>query len=250
MYHQPLKNKLLIVEGNIGAGKSTILKILGGVLNVSIIPEPTEKWQNVKDGHNVLDLFYKDTKRWAYTFQSYAFLTRLNALFEEQKKASSPEQIFILERSVYCDRFCFAKNCFEAGLMTALEWHIYKEWFAWLVQNFAPRPHGFIYLRTDPTVAHARTSRRHRQEEDGIKLDYLQALHDKHEDWLVNKKEVGTLQDIPVLVLDCNPDFEFDHARREILIGQITAFISSLDELEAGTVSMSNGDKSRFADPV
>ena len=62
--------KVLILEGNIGAGKSTFLKILKNNLNVDIIFEPTDKWQDVENEGNILDLFYKDTKRWAYTFQT------------------------------------------------------------------------------------------------------------------------------------------------------------------------------------
>ena len=115
-------------EGNIGAGKSTFLNILRQNLEVDIIFEPTDKWQNIGTGGNLLDLFYKDTKRWAYTFQSYAFITRVESVLEHQAKSAN-KNVQILERSVYCDRYCFAKNCFEHGNMSALEWQIYKEWF-------------------------------------------------------------------------------------------------------------------------
>src|SRR5271170_5009913 len=112
-----LSPKLLILEGNIGAGKSTLIKLLSPNPNLEVIPEPTDKWQHNAGGENLLELFYKDTPRWAYTFQSNAFLTRIQAIFEQQKK-SPDKEIFLLERSIYCDRFCFAKNCFESGLMT------------------------------------------------------------------------------------------------------------------------------------
>lgn len=201
---------MFVLEGNIGAGKSTLLKILGQHLpDLTIIPEPTNKWQHVgNDDNNILNLFYKDTKRWAYTFQSYAFISRVQAILDFQ--AQQPNNtVSILERSVYCDRFCFAKNCFESGLMTELEWQIYKEWFAWLVESHVPKPAGFIYLRATPETCHARSLKRARSEETGIPLTYFEALHKKHEDWLINKHEIlGTIQNIPVLALDCNDEFE------------------------------------------
>ena len=139
-----LDEKMLILEGNIGAGKSTFLRILKNNLDLNIVFEPTDKWQNVgDDGGNLLDLFYKDIKRWAYTFQSYAFITRVQAQLEYESKKNNKE-IFVLERSVYCDRYCFAKNCFEMGSMSALEWQIYKEWFSWLVEGYMRKPNGFI----------------------------------------------------------------------------------------------------------
>ena len=68
--------KLFILEGNIGAGKSTFLRLAGDTLPLQIVPEPHTKWQQV-GGHNLLEKFYTDTNRWAYTFQSYAFVTRV-----------------------------------------------------------------------------------------------------------------------------------------------------------------------------
>jgi hypothetical protein len=45
---------------------------------VDISPEPVEKWQSVGSAqHNILDSFYRDPHRFAYTFQSYVFITRM-----------------------------------------------------------------------------------------------------------------------------------------------------------------------------
>ena len=224
------QNKLIVVEGNIGTGKSTFLKLLRDRLHVNFIPEPTDKWQTVGKSDNLLHLFYQDTPRWAYTFQSYAFLTRVHAILEHQ--AHTPEHnIHILERSVYCDRFCFAKNCYESGLMTPLEWQIYTEWFAWLVEKYTPRPSGFIYLRTQPEISHQRIAKRQRSEETGIPLEYLQALHQKHDDWLINKHEIiDSIRNVPVLVLDCNNDFENTPHEFTSHVDKVQRFIDSLHE--------------------
>lgn len=221
--------KFLILEGNIGAGKSTMLQLLSKLPSVALIPEPTAKWQHVNQQENLLDLFYKDTPRWAYTFQTYAFLTRLQAVLEYRAR-NRQDAVHVLERSVYCDRFCFAKNCYEQGLMTPLEWHIYQEWFLWLVESYSPMPSGFIYLRTTPEVSYRRLMKRNRPEELGITLDYLKSLHVKHEQWLIDKVDIfSSLRSVPVLVLDCDKDFESDVAVRDEHLLRITDFIDHLN---------------------
>lgn len=213
--------KILVVEGNIGAGKSTFLSILQGSMAVDVVFEPTNKWQHVGEDGNLLDLFYKDTLRWAYTFQSYAFISRIQSLLDNQKKCTK-NGLQVLERSVYCDRFCFAKNCFEDGNMSKLEWEIYKEWFSWLVESYVQRPAGFVYLRTSPEVCFERLKKRNRSEESAIPLAYLTALHNRHEDWLVHKKEnMSYLQDVPVLILDCDQEFEQDSVVQARIVQQV-----------------------------
>ncbi len=232
--------KLIVLEGNIGAGKSTLLRLIKQNLPVSIIAEPTDKWQQVAQDENLLDLFYKDTPRWAYTFQSYAFLTRVQSIIDHMAKAH-PQETFILERSVYCDRFCFAKNCYEAGFMTPLEWNIYKDWFAWLVEsNHAPKPNGFIYLRVEPEIAFKRIQKRSRSEESAIPQAYLQALHDKHDDWLVyNKESCPSLKHVPVLTLDCNEEFEQDGQRQEQHLADIISFIEQMNKTDQQVITNS-----------
>ncbi len=213
---------MFVLEGNIGAGKSTLLRILGDHLPIDVVFEPVDKWQKVG---NLLDLFYKDTPRWAYTFQSYAFVSRVQTILEHQQ-SHAPGTIQVLERSVYCDRFCFAKNCYEAGLMSALEWQIYQEWFSWLVENYTQRPAGFIYLKTSPRVCFDRLVKRSRSEETSITLDYLVSLHNKHEEWLVQGHDVGSyLKDVPVLELDCDEEFELDTRGRMALVEKVSSFI-------------------------
>ncbi len=72
----------LAVEGNISAGKSTFLDIIqnmdAGRELVDIVPEPVDQWQSIGAEHfNILDAFYKDPKRYAYTFQNFVFVTRM-----------------------------------------------------------------------------------------------------------------------------------------------------------------------------
>lgn len=82
-YEPPmLKNKHvyhIIVEGNIGSGKTTFLDIFrkcasGCGLRSLVMPEPIDKWRNV-GGQNLFQLLADDPKRWSFTFQSYVYKT-------------------------------------------------------------------------------------------------------------------------------------------------------------------------------
>ena len=198
---------VLAVEGNIGAGKSTFLRLVGQYMQAHLVFEPHTRWQDVQ-GENLLDYFYKDPQRWAYAFQTYAFVTRV--LSQEQgARDCAGKPLQILERSVFSDRYCFAKNCYELGFMNNLEWKLYQEWFAWLVDGYTVIPDAFIYMRTDPVVCHQRLVKRRRSEEATVSLEYLNLLHIKHEDWLVHHKDLASsVAKVPVLVLACNDDFE------------------------------------------
>lgn len=218
------ESKAIIVEGNIGAGKSTFLRLIKDLLDVQVVYEPHEQWQNI-GGENLLDSFYRDKNRWTYTFQSYAFITRIKA--QELADKSCASRLQILERSVYSDRYCFAKNLFEMGNMSSLEWKLYQDWWGWFVQHYTKKPSGFIYLQTPPQVCYQRLLKRARSEEASVPLDYLSTLHIKHENWLIEKQGIDTyIKDVPVLVLDCTEDFENNPELCEKYAQQIIDFFA------------------------
>ena len=217
------QQKCFIVEGNIGAGKSTFLKVVQDSLDLQIVFETHEQWQKVGGTENLLEKFYTDTQRWAYTFQTYAFVTRVISQQEHAKNNLFSAQL--LERSVFSDRYCFAQVAHELGNMNFLEWKLYQEWFAWLVDNYVVKPSGFIYLRTSPETCYKRLKKRSRHEEVGVSLEYLQQLHDKHEAWLVEKEGIAPyLKNVPVLSLPCDVDFENNIQEQERHIKKIISF--------------------------
>jgi deoxyadenosine/deoxycytidine kinase len=218
--------RYFIIEGNIGAGKSTFLKMIKEYLNLQVVLEPHEQWQKVGDEHNLLDLFYKDPKRWAYTFQSYAFVSRI--MNQQAHARTNPYMVQLLERSVFSDRYCFAYNAYELGYMNALEWKLYQEWFSWLVDTYMRRPDGFIYLQTKPDICYERLQKRNRDEEATVSREYINRLHEKHERWLIEKKDVApALMNVPVLVLECDADFENNKAEQEKHVEKVGAFVLS-----------------------
>lgn len=174
----------IALEGNIASGKSTLLELIRSEFDVFTVQEPVGKWQQLQvegDGQgNLLELFYSDPKRWAYTFQTYAFLSRLQA---QTSAVSDNVDVIVMERSVMADYHIFAKNCYKTGLFSDVEWALYRQWFAWLTKQFPPQFDGTIYLRTSPAVCLHRLRKRARGEEGSIPLEYLQQLHSRHDEW-------------------------------------------------------------------
>lgn len=202
---------MIFIEGNVGSGKSTFLKLLKSKGLHDIILEPVDEWTSIKnaDGTNLLENFYANQERYAYTFQSIAFRTRIKNL-----KNYNGE---LIERSVFTDKNVFAKTCHENGKMNDIEWKDYCSWFDWLTESFEIIPKGFIYLRADPEISYQRVKKRSRQGEETIPYEYLEKLHNKHDEWLLNEKNV--------LVLDVNEEFENNTQHFENMVQQIKSFI-------------------------
>jgi deoxyadenosine/deoxycytidine kinase len=185
--------KLIYVEGNIGTGKTTFVSLLKNK-NIAVVLEPVDQWMEIKDndGNNLLSEFYKDQVKFAFPFQMNSFISRVNVITETIK--ANPElEYLIVERSVFTDKKCFADTCHENGKMNDIEFHIYNHWHSWLVNEFNLKPHGFIYLKTDPEVSHSRIVKRLRPGEESIPLDYLKTLHEKHTTWLETEDNVLTI---------------------------------------------------------
>ena len=176
------------IEGNIGAGKSTLGKALHMKYpnTYNLIPEPVKVWMDT----GMLQSYYSDKKRWAYTFQNFALVTRLIS-WRENKKLG---MININDRSVFGDKEVFAKMLMDDGMMEPLEMAVYQEYHKLITDE--DRPTLFIYLRTPVDTCVDRIHQRSRTSEDGIPREYLQKVHDLHEDWMAR------LPSDRVLVLD------------------------------------------------
>ncbi|XP_026540498.1 deoxyguanosine kinase, mitochondrial isoform X1 [Notechis scutatus] len=237
--------KRLSVEGNIAAGKSTFVGLLRKAFPAwRLTPEPVAMWQEVRAAAtgrqacpspvfgNLLEMVYRKPSRWSYTFQTYSCLSRLKVQLAAQSPRS-PEAVLVFERSVYSDRYIFAKNLFEIGHMTEIEWIIYQDWHTFLLQTFGDQLalHGFLYLRAPPEVCFERLRCRSRPEEKEVQLSYLEQLHVQHENWLAKKTTLihsEALRDVPVLILDVTKDFENDPNEQRKLVGQVKTFMKTL----------------------
>lgn len=105
-----------------------------------------------------------------------------------------------MERSLFSARYCFVENLKATGFLSPTEFAILDGWFGATAP--ATKVDLIIYLRSDPELLYNRIKARGRPEEANITLEYLQALHERHEDWLVRGK-FGPLP-APVYMIDAN----------------------------------------------
>lgn len=242
--------KRVSIEGNIAVGKSTFAKLLQSACpDWEVVAEPLSKWQNIDSGSlkgtdappqttvsNLLQMMYQDPQRWSYTFQTYSCMTRLKTQLQPPPAhllSSEGMPVQVYERSVYSDRYIFALNMFELGCISATEWAVYQDWHSFLVEQFGHQVEleGIIYLRASPEKCLERLGHRARDEEKGVKLDYLEKLHIQHERWLVERSteiHFEKLKQIPVLQLDASVEFLRDQEVREQFITKVKNFFNAL----------------------
>ena len=161
----------IVISGSIGSGKSTQIKHLQDEFqnhaSVQIIPEAVDEW--IKDGW--LQKFYSDQKKYSLGFQFRVLQSQINL--------PNIDGLTIIERSPHTTVEIFSKQLTEDGMVTQ---EGYKS-----ILNFAEynnwEPTCFIYIQTPPEICHQRILERSRDAESTISLEYLQNLHQKHEEF-------------------------------------------------------------------
>jgi len=217
---------IVSIEGNIGSGKSTLMKNLKEYFknnnHVIFLKEPVDEWEKIKDanGRTILEKFYADQHTYSFPFQMMAYISRLNELRKTLKTlqlTSDKKYIIISERCLYTDKFVFAKMLFESGKMEDINYQIYLSWFDTFSGEFPV--HKMIYVKTLPEICHKRIHTRSREGEENIPLDYLESCHKYHEDMLQNN-----ICD-EKMILDGNIDIFTNTNQLEEWIYQINYFI-------------------------
>jgi deoxyadenosine/deoxycytidine kinase len=174
---------LVTIEGNIGSGKSTIINYLRNLKSDDIVfvDEPVSEWLSIKhEGKNALEVFYENQKENSFWFQILAYITRLRNLLHTLEE--HPEKIIICERSIYTDKYVFAKMLYESGNINEMEWKTYSYWF----DTFKNKTQLdlILYVNTEPDECYNRILKRSRPEEiNKISKDYLTMCHNKHLQW-------------------------------------------------------------------
>ena len=92
--------------------------------------------------------------------------------------------------------------------------------------NRCKTPHGIIYLHVEPETAYERVRKRNRYAEKKMTLKYLKQIHQRHEDFLLHKKNIlPELKTVPVLVLNCNAEFETDLKQLKEHLDKVEQFL-------------------------
>ena len=220
---------MFYIEGNIGAGKSTFLTLFKqymtkNIPNSTLLLEPVERWLNTKDssGKHILQYYYEDQKKYGFTFQMNAFISRVHEIQEMKSKGYA---VNFVERSVYTDKNVFTKLNYQNGNIGEIELKVYEDWFRVLTEKFDVRPSGFIYLKTSPETCYQRIKKRSRSGESDIPLEYLEQLDILHTIWLEDEKK----KDVKVLEIDVSEDYTESPEKQEKMFGKIKDFVEKIN---------------------
>jgi deoxyadenosine/deoxycytidine kinase len=179
-----MNNYFISIAGNIGVGKSTLVKLLSDKVGWEAVLEAVTENPYLED-------FYADMERWSFHSQVFFLIRRIqqhNALLQNQHSV-------LQDRSVYEDAEIFARNLHRQGLMSARDWASYHELYQTLVTMLAP-PDLVIYLRASVPTLRRRIEQRGRAYEQRITTDYLTQLNHLYDEWS------AAFRLSPVLIVD------------------------------------------------
>tara|TARA_B100000780_G_scaffold28818_1_gene18262 strand:+ start:2370 stop:2981 length:612 start_codon:yes stop_codon:yes gene_type:complete len=162
----------IALAGNIGAGKTTLTKLLAKKYKFQGQYEDVLK-------NPYLDDFYDQMERWSFNLQIYFLNSRFRQILDFNKNGKN----IIQDRTIYEDAFIFAPNLKAMGLMTNRDFENYKSIFN-LMESFVKGPDLLIYLRSEIPNLVDQIHKRGRDYESSISIDYLSRLNERYEAWI------------------------------------------------------------------
>ena len=228
--------KVIIVEGNIGSGKSTLSAELSAAFGPStlLLQEPDERDQ----ANPYLSDFYEDKHRYGFTMQVHLLAMRYRQQLHAQAHVMSDAGHAILDRSFYGD-VPFAELLHEGGLMTNRELETYRLLYEAMSAHVL-LPTACVHLLTDPETTLSRIEKRYnyrkgREAEKVIDLGYLKALDNKI------SKTTAILRNQGVEVFDVVWDAEREtQEQREATVQSLVRRIEGITQRRAGDVFTSH----------
>jgi len=193
--------KFIIIDGVIGAGKTTVISLIekeinnetnkDGKLKVKAIYEPVKLWNDT----GVLQYFYKDIPKHCYEFQTYSFITRIESVIEELYNNQDAD-VYILERSIWTDKYIFLELLKDS--IGELRMNMYNKWWTMWSYIMPMRVDKWVLLDTSLEESLRRINSRNRDGETAIDKEYQTNLYIKHIEFY------DTLQkeNKPVVIID------------------------------------------------
>jgi deoxyadenosine/deoxycytidine kinase len=212
MPSQPL---FVAVAGNIGAGKSSLARLLGERFQWK------PYFESVDDNPYLAD-FYGDMSRWSFHLQIYFLANR----FKCHKEIVESSESVIQDRSIYEDAEIFARNLFDIGKMTERDYTNYVSLFHVMMEYLKP-PDLMIYLRANIDTLVKQISKRGRDFEQGIQRSYLETLNTLYEDW-INRYKLG-----PLLIIESdNLDFVNNKSDLDYILTSVKGHLPQMQLFE------------------
>jgi len=202
----------IAIAGNIGAGKTTLTKLLSKHYKFEGHYEDVVK-------NPYLDDFYDEMERWSFNLQIYFLNSRFRQIMDFTKNGKK----IIQDRTIYEDAFIFAPNLKAMGLMTNRDFENYKSIFD-LMESFVKAPNLLIYLRSGIPNLVDQIHKRGRDYENSISIDYLSRLNERYEAW------TQTYTKGKILVIDVdNLDFVKNKEDLKFIIDEVDESLKGLN---------------------
>ena len=201
----------IAIAGNIGAGKTTLTRMLAQHYHWEARYEPVIQNPYLED-------YYSDIPRWSFCLEVFFLKQR----FKDVLEIAKCDHTIIQDRSIFEGVYIFAENNYRQGNMSERDFQTYMELFQ-LMTRVTKTPDLMIYLRKSVPVLVSQIQKRGREYEQQMQLDYLKGLNDGYDDFIFNKYKGK------VLVIESDElDFEHNPADFAGIINKIDAELFGL----------------------
>lgn len=198
-----IKSKYIVIEGNIGAGKTTLVEMLANAYNARVILEQFAD-------NPFLPKFYKDPERYSFTLELSFLAARYKQLNKELTVQDLSQPISI------ADYYFIKSLIFAKGTLQDDEYALYRQIFN-ITYTQLPKPDLYVYLHREPDKLLAQITKRGRDYEANIEASYLSTIQENYFSFF------KTVDDFPILIIDCkaldfvnNPN-DFEKLQTEII---------------------------------
>ncbi len=161
-----IKYNYVVIEGNIGAGKTTLASRIANQFNAHLI---LEKFAD----NPFLPKFYDDPAKYSFPLE----LSFLASRYKQLKEELVPQDLF---KSFSVADYYFMKSLvFAASTLTGDEYSLYRQIF-YIIYGSLPKPDIYVYLHLSPERLIENIKKRGRNYEQSITRDYLQKIQDSY----------------------------------------------------------------------
>lgn len=198
-----IEPRFIAVEGAIGAGKTSLVNLLGEQYDARLILEETES-------NPFISKFYEDKEAYSFQTQAFFLLSRYNQYMQLAQRD--------LFNSVVVIDYLFQRDKVFARLnLEDHEYNLYEQIFS-LIDAKAPKPDLVIYLQASTEVLQERVSKRGRNYETFMDLDYLDSVNKAFNNFFFYYSET------PLLVINTN---EIDFVEKKCDLDELIKKINS-----------------------
>ena len=180
----------IAIEGNIGAGKTSLATLIANEFNAKLILEQFEN-------NSFLPKFYEEPDKYAFPLE----MSFLASRFQQLKDQLGTQDLF--KSFTISDYYIVKSLIFAQKTLAEDEFKLYTRFFNIILQQL-PRPDLFVYLHVKTTKLKENIKIRGRSYEQNIKDEYLEKIQDGYFEFIKQQDK------LPVLMIDTN-NLDFVH---------------------------------------